>query len=252
MILNHLWVKLLAVFGAGFAAGFINVMSGGGSSITLPLLILFGVGSATANGTNRVAILIQNFSAVSSFKQEKVAFFGESLKLALLTLPGAIIGAFAAVRITNKIFNIILILVSIFIVISMMLPKKRNTNNSEKVKMTPSVIIAMLLVGFYGGFIQVGVGFMIMFALESIAGLSLKITNVHKVFIVMVYTLPAMIIFALNGKIDIGYAIALSGGNAAGAWLSAKLAIRKGEKFIKYFLAVSVLIMCCMLLSRIF
>jgi uncharacterized membrane protein YfcA len=56
----------------GFLAGIINVMAGGGSLLTMPLLIFLGLDTAVANGTNRVAILFQNASAIHGFRSKGV------------------------------------------------------------------------------------------------------------------------------------------------------------------------------------
>ena len=90
---------LLTVFGAGLLAGFLNVMAGGGSMITLPLLIFLGLPVAAANGTNRVAILVQNIAAVGSFRSQGYADFKNGLAFGAATIPGALVGAFAAVRV---------------------------------------------------------------------------------------------------------------------------------------------------------
>ena len=89
----------------GIVAGFLNVMAGGGSVITLPLLIFLGLDSPLANGTNRLAIFIQTISSMISFKQENVSDFKTSLKLAACALPGAIAGAILAVKIDSILFQ---------------------------------------------------------------------------------------------------------------------------------------------------
>jgi uncharacterized membrane protein YfcA len=91
----ELWYfPLLAV--TGVAVGFLNVMAGGGSLISMPILIFLGLEPAMANGTNRVAILIQNMTAVPSFRSHGYSEMRRSLGLALCTVPGAVAGAFAA------------------------------------------------------------------------------------------------------------------------------------------------------------
>jgi len=96
------------LFFVGSVAGFINVMAGGGSTITLPTLIFLGLSSSIANGTNRIALLIQNISGIISFKQEKYHKFTMSLKLAAFTLPGAIAGSIIAIHISDTLFQKIL------------------------------------------------------------------------------------------------------------------------------------------------
>ncbi|RME71099.1 MAG: sulfite exporter TauE/SafE family protein, partial [Chloroflexi bacterium] len=83
------WYIYLAIIAAGFVAGFINTLAGSGSLVTLPLLIFAGLPANVANGTNRVAILLQNVVGVSSFRQQKVLDWRGGLKLALPAIIGS-------------------------------------------------------------------------------------------------------------------------------------------------------------------
>ncbi len=125
------YYSILILFGTGLIAGFMNVTAGGGSTLTLPALIFLGLDSATANGTNRIAILLQNVSAVYSFKQENYKQFDISLKLSLLTLPGSILGALLAIKISDELFQKILAVVMIGIIISMVIPTKKNVSENK-------------------------------------------------------------------------------------------------------------------------
>ena len=107
----------------------------------------------------------------------------------------------------------------------------------------------MLFIGFYGGFIQVGVGFLLMASLRGFMRLSLLRVNMHKVFIVLIYTIPALFIFAWTGNVDWGLGLSLAAGSAAGAWWAAKSSVRKGERVIRAFLVLAVLIMALKLLD---
>ena len=222
------------------AAGFINTIAGGGSSLTLPILIFLGLEPAVANGTNRIAILFQNVSAVSSFKKQNIADIKTSIYLSLYTLPGAIIGSIAAIKIESAMFNKILGLVLIFIMISMFLPKSKNTIEKSNV-FNWKVITSMTFIGFYGGFIQVGVGFFLMTVLYIFINNNLLYVNMYKVFIVLVYTIPSIIIFLIAGKIEWQIGFILSLGNALGAWWSVKYSVKKGEKVIKYALTLIII-----------
>jgi uncharacterized membrane protein YfcA len=242
--------SLLILFGVGIIAGFLNVNAGGGSTLTLPALIFLGLDSALANGTNRIAIFIQNISAVYSFKKEKYQQFDISLKLSLFTLPGSILGALLAVELSDALFQKILGVIMIGIIISMIIPQKRITDSQHNNKKIPvSAYIAMIGIGFYGGFIQVGVGFILMAALQRLMKLNLVYVNMHKVFIVLVYTIPALLIFIITDNVNWVLGLALAAGNALGGWWAAKFSARKGEKLIKYVLIVAVLIMAVKLLG---
>lgn len=242
--------SILILFAAGTIAGFINVMAGGGSSITLPILIFLGLDATVANGTNRIAILIQNISAIKSFKNEQYSEFKISFKMALFALPGAIVGALFAVRISGELFEKILAIVMIGIIISMIVPKKKhNTDNDSEQKTSWAVYLAMFGIGFYGGFIQVGVGFLLMAALQYLMRINLVLVNMHKVFIILIYTFPALIIFIATDNVNWALGLTLAAGNALGAWWAAKMAVKKGEKLIKGILIAAIFLMSLKLLE---
>ncbi len=244
------FLALLILFVVGTIAGFININAGGGSSLTLPTLIFLGLDGALANGTNRVAILIQNIIAVRSFKKENYSQFKLSFKLSLITLPGVLIGAFFAVRISNQLFQTLLGIIMIGIIISMVIPRKKiEFNNDENKKIPLKAYLALFGIGFYGGFIQVGVGFLLMATLYYLMEFSLIYVNMHKVFIVLIYTIPALLIFAFSNDVNWEYGLALAAGNSLGGWWGVKLSVKKGEKFIRLVLIVAVFIMALKLLK---
>jgi len=243
-------LSLLILFGVGTIAGFINVNAGGGSTLTLPALIFLGLDASVANGTNRIAILFQNASAVISFKKESYQHFPTSIKLSLFTLPGAVIGALLSVRISDELFETILGIIMIGIIITMLIPAKRKKflDNPEG-EQNWKTYLAMVGIGFYGGFIQVGVGFILMAVLHHLMKLNLIFVNMHKVFIVFIYSIPAIVIFALSNNIEWIPGLGLACGTSFGAWWGAKLSVKKGEKLIKVVLSVAVFIMSLKLLG---
>ncbi len=242
--------SIILLFVLGAVAGFINVMAGGGSSITLPALIFLGLDPNVANGTNRIALIFQNLSAAVSFKREDVSQLKISILLAFLTLPGAIIGAVIATNISNYLFKQILGIVMIAVVITMVLPKKVKEEYKSKVTKIPWTIYpVMFFIGFYGGFIQLGVGFLLMAALHYILKVNLVFVNMHKVIIVLVYTIPALFIFILNRQVNWEWGLSLAIGNSIGAWWSAKLSVKKGEKIIRIVLIFAIIIMSFKLLN---
>lgn len=242
-------VGILILFAVGAVAAFINVNAGGGSSLTLPALIFLGLDPTVANGTNRVAILFQNISAVQSFKQEKFFEIKNSLILSALTLPGAIAGAIIAVKISNELFEKILGVIMILIIITMLLPKKKTEKTNSDFTIDWKIVLSMLIVGFYGAFIQVGVGFLLMASFQYLMKLDLIRVNMHKVFVVFIFTIPALLVFMITDNINWYYGLTLSAGNIFGGWWGAKLSVKKGEKLIKFVLIIAILIMALKLLN---
>lgn len=243
-------ISAILLFLTGVLASFINVTAGGGSSLSLPVLIFLGVDPSVANGTNRLAILLQNASASASFRNEKVYQTRDSVVYALLTIPGAILGAYYATRISDDLFRKVLAVVMIGVVISLLIPKSKIREGVEK-RFSWLIYPGFVLLGFYGGFIQVGIGILIMALIQRCADCDLVLTNVHKTFIILLNTIPSLIIFVATGNMIWTLGIALAAGMTAGAWWAARLSVRKGEKFIKKMLVAALVLIALKLFGII-
>lgn len=237
-------IDYLILFLFGNFAGFINVFAGGGSTLTLPFLILMGMDASVANGTNRIGVLTQTIAASLSFKKQNFSDYKLSLKLAVLTLPGALIGAFYSTKIDNSTFQTIVVYVMVAVAISLFIPKSKKNHYIDTLKKLPFLAYPlMFLTGFYAGFIQVGIGFLLIAILSNALRLNLKRVNMHKVFIVFIYTIPALSIFILTDNVDWVAGIVLSAGASLGAWWSAKLSLKMDEKFVKFILFIAIIVM---------
>jgi len=230
----------------GFIAGGINIVAGGGSLLTLPMLIFLGLPPAVANGTNRIAIIIQNIFAVSGFKSKGVSAFPYSIYLAISAFIGAIIGALIAVDIKGELFNKILAAIMVIIVIYMVVKRKTSIEElKERIigKHFWLGILAFFFVGLYGGFIQAGVGFIMLLALSGINRFSLVKSNAIKVFVALVYSISAVAVFAYNDMINWKYGLILSIGNATGGWFMSRWSVKKGDGLVRLFLIIMVIVM---------
>ncbi|MCB0719343.1 MAG: sulfite exporter TauE/SafE family protein [Bacteroidetes bacterium] len=242
-------LHFLLLFGVGSMAGLINVMAGGGSTLTLPVLLFLGLDATVANGTNRVAIAMQNLFAVLSFRQENVSQIRRSLVFSACAIPGSIAGVLVAVRISDEWFQRILGIVMILVVISMVLPRGTQKLTTPEGIRSPWIYPALFLIGFYGGFIQVGAGFLFMAAFYHLLHMDLVHVNLHKVFVVLIYTVPVLVVFAFSGNIDWILGLALAAGNSVGAWFAVKLAVRKGDRIVRAVMIVAILIMAAKILG---
>ena len=223
----------------GVVAGFLNVMAGGGSLLTVPAMVFMGVPGPVANGTNRIAILAQNLTAITAFFSKGFSDFRLSLSLAACAIPGAIVGALLGVRLEGDWFNRMLALIMLGVMLIMHFDKGNKAvaeNHQPSQKQLVQGHLLMLGVGFWGGFIQIGVGFIIMPVLNRVMGLDLVRTNMHKVFIIACYTAVALLVFASQVEIlwIVGAALAL--GNAIGGYLGAHFSVTRGERLIKIVL----------------
>lgn len=233
-----------AIVGVGVFAGFINTLAGSGSLLTLPLLMFLGLPPNVANGTNRIAILLQNIVGVSSFKQQKVLKIKDGLQLGIPAVIGSLVGARIAVQVNDEIMKFIigLILVVMFFLI-IVKPERWIKDQSEQVMQKASwiQIFIFFLIGMYGGFIQAGVGFFLLAGLVLGAGLDLVKANAIKVLIVLFYTPFALGIFMYHKQVDYSLGLILAVGNMLGAYIGARVAVSWGPKFVRVILLLAIL-----------
>ncbi|MBO8138717.1 MAG: sulfite exporter TauE/SafE family protein [Desulfotomaculum sp.] len=248
--------QILLILATGIAAGFLNTVGGGGSLLTMPMLIFLGLPSAVANGTNRIALMVQNIVAIANFR--KKGFFNPKLSI-ILSVPavlGSIIGARFAITLPEELFNKVLALVMLMVLVLIIWrPEKKFLKKQEEEEENFSslrlavAILVFFFVGFYGGFIQAGVGFIIIAALSLITGMSLVKINSLKVFVIFIYMLSSLLVFIISGKVNWILGFTLAVGNAAGAYLGSNFAVAKGDKWIRIVLIVTVLAMAGKLLG---
>jgi len=235
--------ELILLVITGVATGFLNVMAGGGSMLSVPIMIFLGVPGTVANGTNRIAILPQNISAVLAFYRKGFSNFKLSLTLGACTIPGTLIGASLASRVPNDQFNSLLAIIMVMVLIVMALPQPKS-NESKQLPSRNRLITGhalMVLIGFWGGFIHIGVGFLLMPALNRVMQFDLVTTNAHKVFIVLCYTTVALIVFASQLELVWKYGIALGIGTWVGAWVAANVQVKRGIGTIKLTLNIVII-----------
>ena len=240
------WYHYPLLIGVGFVVGFINTVAGGGSLISLPILIFLGLPPSVANGTNRIAIVIQNATGIAGFKSKGISTFPFNIYLGISALLGSIIGAQIAVDIKGETFNRILAIIMVAVVLIIVFkPKIKIEELQERLtgKYLWLGVIAFFFIGIYGGFINAGIGFVILLFLHYVNRMSLVRANATKVAIVFTYTLSALAVFIYNDKVLWKVGLVLAIGNAAGAWFSSRISVNRGDNYIKGFLIVMVVIM---------
>ncbi len=245
----YIW-QLPLLFVVGVIAGILNILAGGGSLLTLPVLIFMGLPSAVANGTNRIAIFCQNIFAIRGFSKRGVM----PLQLALLCTPPALfgswVGANLAINLDDQVFKRVLAMIMIGVLIFTAVdPMKRFRQEDIHFGLWRKalIIISFFGVGIYGGFVQAGVGFLVITAL-LIHGLDLVRINAIKVFVIFAYTFIALGVFVYHGQVDYSLGFALAAGNSVGGMIGPKLAVDKGHDWIKKVVSLTVLVFALKLL----
>ena len=248
MALDPLQLGILVL--VGILAGFLNVMAGGGTMLVLPIMVFMGIPGNIANGTNRIAMLAQNLAAAATFYKKGVSNFRLSISLALCALPGALVGAYLGTQIEGKSFNLILAGVMIVVMAMMVFSPKPTEANNLEVPRNRMVIghILMLFVGFWGGFIMAGVGFIMIAVMNKVMGIDLVSSNAHKVLIEIVFTVFALAIFASQLQLLWLAGLFLGLGNAIGGWFGAHYQTEQGGDVVRKILYIVLVVFIIKLL----
>jgi len=231
------WYLILALVGTGIFAGFLNTSAGGGSMLTVPLLMFMGLPANVANGTNRVAIMLQNVIAVRTFKKKQVLDYKTDYLLAVPAVLGSLVGALVAVEINTNLLEKVIAGVMVAMLLLVVLKPDvwvKEQVGSVKEKPTFWQYIIFFFIGLYGGFIQIGVGFIILAGLVLGCGQNLVKANAVKVFIVLIYTVFSLGIFIYNKQVDIVAGLILAAGNMFGGWLGVHFQVKGGAKYVRY------------------
>jgi uncharacterized protein len=238
------WYTYFIVVAIGIVAGIINTLAAGGSLLTLPVLMALGLPPNMANGTNRIAIFLQNVIGVGKFHKEKVMDFPSGFRVGLPAAAGAIAGAFIAVNLNDKVMKLAIAGVMIVVFFLMLLKPQRWINSNESSPPIPYwvQVIVYFFVGIYGGFIQAGVGFFLLTSLVLGSGYELLKANALKLFVILLYTPIALLIFFLNGDVNLVMGLVLAVGTMTGAWIGAKIAMKGGAVLIRYVVLAAILV----------
>jgi len=245
------FLHFLLVLVIGTAAGFLNVLAGGGSFLTLPLLIFLGLPPNLANGTNRLAIIMQNVFSVGAFVHKKINPGRFAFRATLWALPGGILGAWLATQVSNDQFKtslaVVMVLMSLFTLFYRQRQGKDPLDPEEYQGKWLVPGIGYFLVGIYGGYIQAGVGFLIITVL-LMQNINLVHGNVVKLTVITFFSLTALVIFARSGLVNWGMGAMLGIGNMMGGYLGTHVAIKRGHGFIRWVVTVAVLVFALKLL----
>lgn len=228
----------------GFAAGIINTLAGNGSAITLSLLIFMGLPADVSNATNRIGALAQTITAVFSLKRtlRTRVLFADSYWFFIPSIIGSVVGALIAVEIDPGLLKLIIGGIMLLLLITLVTnPKKWDiATDTSKNRKTWVNAFLVFLVAVYGGFIQMGIGIMLLSILVLIANYSLRDANIIKLILSLIFVMPAFFVFLYTGGMKWLPGITLAVGQAIGAVIGARyiLFLPKANLYVRWVLIV--------------
>ena len=236
--------EILVLLVVGIISGMVNTIAGGGSLLTLPILIFLGLPPSIANGTNRIQLIFQNIFAVYGFKSKGISNYKFSSWLSFTAILGSLLGAKIAIDFPEELFKKVLSVIMIFVMITIFLKKNNDIiSDTKKIKNKTLSILLFFFVGLYGGFIHAGVGFLMILILSGVNNLKLSHINSIKVFVALIFSIFAFIVFIFEDKIYWLYGINIGVGSAIGGWIASRWSYNKSDFTIKIILGIIITFM---------
>ena len=242
--------RLAALVAIGAAAGAINTVAGGGSLITIPALIFFGLPPAVANATTRVGVFLQSAVAAGQFARAGKLPLRRSWPSLLATCLGAALGAQLSVELDEVVFRRVIGIAMLAMLVLLTLQPKRWLKEGLRERTVPAWVewTAFVAIGAYGGFLQAGVGLFLLTGLVLLNGQDLIHANGIKSLMVAAFTIPALSIYLAHDLVAWGPGLAVALGSVIGAWFGTWLAVGYGPRLVRAVLVIVVLVSASRLL----
>ncbi|MGS2717032.1 sulfite exporter TauE/SafE family protein [Eionea flava] len=230
----------------GLIAGVVNTLAGGGSNLTLPALMLTGMPADVANATNRVGVFLQCAVGTKGYVHHGKVQADDIVWVLIPNIAGGVVGALAAAVLPATLLKPLLLSAMIgvaFVILvfpSVIAPPKGTP--VHKMKARPSAWVALFFVGIYGGFVQAGVGFLLITALAGTLRYDLVRSNALKLICTLAFTSVALLIFIADGLVQWLPGLVLAVGMMVGAAAAVKVSLDISQQAMKWFLFVMTLV----------
>ena len=242
------WLMVFLLIGTGIIAGFINILAAGGSFLTIPALMLFGIPADIANATNRVGVFLQAVEGVRGFGSRGMLDVKSIIPILVPTLTGSLLGSLLASYLSADILEPVILTTLISMALLMVLKPSFVTPPKEMVPLSPwkspMGFMGLFLSGVYGGFIQAGVGFVLIAALCGSLRYDLVRANALKMAATAVFTTVSLVVFISRDQILWVPGLLLALGSVIGARLAVKFALTVKQDVLRWFLLVVVIAVC--------
>ncbi len=230
----------------GLVAGIINTLAGGGSNLTIPALMIAGLPPDVANATNRVGVMMQSLTGMKQFHSKGKLPTGDLKAILIPTLLGGLVGAVVASYAPDYLLKPALLLTMLGMAALMLFKPSVVIPEAgtpvKLVKEAPGAWSALFIAGVYGGFVQAGVGFVLIAALAGTLRYDIVSTNALKIVCTVSFTAVALALFIYNDQVAWIPGLLLAVGSMVGAWLGVNIAMDISPKLMKWFLFLMTLV----------
>ncbi len=231
-----IWPALLL---GGFLCGIINAAAGGGSFVTLPLLMALGLPPQVANATNRVAIVLQCAAGIGTYHRAEVRPWRQLRFIAPAAALGSVIGAFLASRVDESVFRPVAAVLMLIMALSVFVSPARWQRTVGEERLRPLHAAIFFLIGIYGGFLQAGAGVLMIGTLVLGADFDVVRGNALKFGVAITFTSVALILFALVGQVRWLPGLVLAAGTITGGMVGARMVMLKGSAWVRGLVLVA-------------
>ncbi len=212
---------------------------------TLPALMLLGMPAGLANGTNRVCVLTQSISGVLAYRKSGQLDERALLPVLLPTLSGALLGSLGAAWLPEVWLKPVLL--GTMVVVAALLavrPQALSAPRGGQPRSATSLagFTGLFLTGLYGGFIQAGVGFLLLSVLGGVLRYDLVRANALKLVCTGIFGAVAVVVFAVADQILWVPALILAAASVIGSILGVRVATRIPERAIRFVVFAAVLL----------
>ncbi len=256
-----IWWEALLLAGGGLCAGVFNTMAGGGSALTVPLLVIAGVPGNIANGSNRIGVLTSNIAAVGSFRRLGVRGIGQAWQYMTPIAAGSLVGAYAVDRLTDDAFEMLFGFIVVPVALAAAWPRVGSGPPDAGIRRVwgdrvspgsdwgaPAATAVFFVIGIYGGAVQAGLGLLLLAALNR-SGLDLVLANHVKAVANVTITAMAVPVFIASGNVRWVPAMVLAAGFTVGGWLGAGVVVKGGDRWIRVAMVVAAFVLATRLLG---
>jgi uncharacterized membrane protein YfcA len=240
MFTAMMWFALVS---AAALAGAVNALAGGGTLITYPTLLLFGIPPVAANATSTVALVPGSFSAFWGFRGQAANETRELVWMVFPSLVGGVIGALLVMWIGNRTFArvvpwLIFGATALFVAqapIRRWLDRRMGAGQGRRRVLQ---VVAQLAISIYGGFFGAAMGILMLAMLGLVGQENLTRMNGLKNFAAVCINGVAAVTFFVGGQVQPALAGAMMAGAIFGGYTAARLSRRIDARWVRALVIV--------------